>query len=125
MKNTYIEEGKKFLQTAKSLLQSKRFDITVAQDIAAMSGEKVIVGILDTYHYMPEGHTYTELLQDLAKKMAYPDEIREKLLQLDKYQNLCSLDPQDIPPPDEQVVKNALEAIEQLLQLHEQGRSKQ
>lgn len=114
--NTYIQEGKSYLQTAKSFHISRRFDLSVVQDLVAMSGEKIIVGILAFHDYMPEGHTYTELIKDLEKRISLSSADKKSLLNLDKQQNLCSLDPIATPAPNEQVVRDAIQAIERMLE---------
>ncbi len=95
-------EGKAFLKTASAAYaqQKKAFTTVILYNIIAMAIEKFVMTALMCEGKLPYNHTMKDLVEamDEAFPGAMPD-IREGLLQLDQYQEICDLDTFNIAGP--------------------------
>lgn len=95
-------EGKAFLKTASAAYaqQKKAFTTVILYNIIAMAIEKFVMTALMCEGKLPYNHTMKDLVE--AMDEAFPGAmsgIREGLLQLDQYQEICDLDTFNIAGP--------------------------
>lgn len=95
-------EGKAFLKTASAAYaqQKKAFTTVILYNIVAMAIEKFVMTALMCEGKLPYNHTMKDLVE--AMEEAFPgamSDIREGLLQLDQYQEICDLDTFNIAGP--------------------------
>lgn len=95
-------EGKAFLKTASAAYaqQKKAFTTVILYNIIAMAIEKFVMTALMCEGKLPYNHTMKDLVE--AMEEAFPgamSDIREGLLQLDQYQEICDLDTFNIAGP--------------------------
>lgn len=95
-------EGKAFLKTASAAYaqQKKAFTTVILYNIVAMAIEKFVMTALMCEGKLPYNHTMKDLVE--AMDEAFPgamSDIREGLLQLDQYQEICDLDTFNIAGP--------------------------
>ena len=95
-------EGKAFLKTAFAAYaqQKKAFTTVILYNIIAMAIEKFVMTALMCEGKLPYNHTMKDLVE--AMDEVFPcamADIREGLLQLDQYQEICDLDTFNIAGP--------------------------
>lgn len=111
----FLQDGEGYLKTALGAHERRKdiFTSEILYNIIAMAIEKFVMAALMRHGAMPYNHTMGDLVE--AMETTFPDamgDIREKLLELDKYQEICDLDTYNISPP-------AMEEIPSMLQLAE------
>ena len=95
-------EGKAFLKTAAAAYtqQKKAFTTVILYNIIAMAIEKFVMTALMCQGKLPNNHTMKDLVE--AMDEAFPGAmsgIREGLLNLDQYQEICDVDTFNITGP--------------------------
>jgi hypothetical protein len=95
-------EGKAFLKTASAayLQHKKAFTTVILYNIIAMAIEKFVMTALMFQGKLPYNHTMKDLVE--AMDDAFPGAmtgIREGLLNLDQYQEICDVDTFNITGP--------------------------
>lgn len=98
----FLKDGGAFLNTAqKAYIQSRRaFTPEILFNIITMSIEKFVMAAVMRYGSMPENHTMTDLVR--ALETVFPEDLthlKDGLLKLDSYQEICDLDSFAISPP--------------------------
>lgn len=119
----FLEEGEAYLHTAKSAYTNgrKAFTPEILYNIIAMSIEKLVMATLMKHGALPYNHTMADLV--FALDDVFPDyitEIREELLKLDSYQEICDVDSFSITPPMANEIPSMLHLGERLRQLLQQ-----
>ena len=102
----YKRDGEQFLKTAAAAHKRSKqgFSPEAHYNIACMAIEKLIMAFLMKNGDLAENHTMTDLVRSLEKHLELPHHLKEQLLFLDTYQEICALDdftikkvtPQDI-----------------------------
>lgn len=95
-------EGKAFLKTASAAYaqHKKAFTTVILYNIIAMAIEKFVMTALMCQGKLPNNHTMKDLVE--AMDEAFPGAmsgIREGLLNLDQYQEICDVDTFNITGP--------------------------
>lgn len=117
---TFFDEGKAFLLTATAAhqKQKKAFTPEILYNIIAMSIEKFVMAALMKHGALPYNHTMSDLVE--ALDTAFPAmirDVREQLLDLDKYQEICDVDAFTIRPPGADEIPGMLALGEKMQQL--------
>jgi len=98
----FWSEGKAFLKTASAAYaqRKKAFTTVILYNIIAMAIEKFVMTALMCEGKLPFNHTMKDLVE--AMDEAFPgamSDIREGLLNLDQYQEICDIDTFNISGP--------------------------
>ena len=109
----FFRAGSGYLNTAVGALARRRevFTPPILYNLIAMAIEKFVMAALMRYGAMPYNHTMTDLAE--AMEETFPGavaDIRDELLLLDSYQEICDLEGFSIAPP-------AMEKIPAMLDL--------
>ena len=98
----YLHEGDQYLTTARNAFAGQRhaFTAEILYNVIAMAIEKLVMGALMEQGKLPYNHT----MRDLAEAMEehFPGRlggIRDRLISLDAYQEICDLDTYHRQPP--------------------------
>ncbi|MBI5556622.1 MAG: hypothetical protein HY885_03215 [Deltaproteobacteria bacterium] len=98
----YLREGEQYLTTARRAFANQRqaFTAEILYNVIAMAIEKLVMGALMQSGNLPYNHT----MRDLAEAMEehFPGrlgDIKDRLLALDAYQEICDLDTYHRTPP--------------------------
>ncbi len=98
----FQRDGTAFLKTAVAAHAQRKIAFTpeILYNIIAMAIEKFVMAALMRHGAMPYNHTMKDLIE--AMEETFPgaiDCIREGLLELDTFQDICDLDGYRIIPP--------------------------
>ena len=107
----FLKDGNGYLGTAKSAYKNgnSRFTPEILYNLVAMAIEKFVMAALMRHGTMPYNHTMADLVE--AMEMTFPhavEDIRDGLLRLDTYQDICD-------PYDFTIIAPALEEIPGML----------
>lgn len=116
-------EGKAFLKTASAAYaqHKKAFTTVILYNIIAMAIEKFVMTALMCQGKLPNNHTMKDLVE--AMDEAFPGAmsgIREGLLNLDQYQEICDVDTFNITGPAMEEIPVMLDLATRLQDLVEQ-----
>jgi hypothetical protein len=104
----YRRDGEQFLHTATEAHNKKRkaFSTDTLYNVTCMAIEKLIMAFLMKNGDLAENHTMADLLRALQLHLGDIPDLAEKLMYLDTFQEICSLDEYIIHiPTEEDVVK--------------------
>ncbi|MEZ4526117.1 MAG: hypothetical protein R2941_09390 [Desulfobacterales bacterium] len=98
----YIEDGNRYLKTAVNGHENRKqvFTPEIIYNIVSMSIEKQIMGLLMYHNRLPENHTLRDLTDAMkefcsaekGKSVCFPDDLSEKLVAMDRFQEICCLE---------------------------------
>ncbi|HHB76334.1 MAG TPA: hypothetical protein ENK84_07300 [Desulfobulbus sp.] len=116
----FFQDGEAYLKTAAGAHKRRKeiFTAEILYNLVAMAIEKFVMAALMRHGAMPYNHTMVDLVE--AMEQNFPDamkELREPLLELDKYQEICDLDTYTIKPPTMGEIPSMLGLAEQLKSL--------
>ncbi|NOR23490.1 MAG: HEPN domain-containing protein [Desulforhopalus sp.] len=104
----YRRDGEKFLHTATEAYNKKKkaFSTDTLYNVTCIAIEKLIMAFLMKNGDLAENHTMADLLRALQLHLGDIPDLAEKLMYLDTFQEICSLDNFTIhTPSEEDVVK--------------------
>lgn len=104
----YRRDGEQFLHTATEAHNKKKkaFSTDTLYNVTCMAIEKLIMAFLMKNGDLAENHTMADLLRALQLHLGDIPDLAEKLMYLDTFQEICSLDEYTIHvPTEEDVVK--------------------
>jgi hypothetical protein len=104
----YRRDGEQFLHTATEAHNKKKkaFSTDTLYNVTCMAIEKMIMAFLMKNGDLAENHTMADLLRALQLHLGDIPDLAEKLMYLDTFQEICSLDNFTIHnPSEEDVVK--------------------
>jgi len=109
----FLADGSGYFNTAVGALVKKRevFTSQILYNLISIAIEKFVMAALMRYGAMPYNHTMRDLVE--AMEDTFPgalSDIRDELLLLDSYQDICDLEGFSIAPP-------AMEKIPAMLDL--------
>ena len=98
----FLQEGNQFLSTAQNAYSKGKqaFTAEVLYNLVAMAIEKFVMAALMRYGTMPYNHTMADLVG--AMEETFPgavEDMKDELLKLDSYPEICDLDGFSITPP--------------------------
>ncbi len=113
----FLHEGEAYLKTAHGAHAKGRqvFTPEILYNIIAMAIEKFVMAALMKYGALPYNHTMGDLVE--AMEETFPGalgEIKDKVLALDRYQEICDVDAFMIRPPKAEEIAGMLEIAAQL-----------
>jgi hypothetical protein len=80
--------------------------------LAAMGIEKIIAGLCQYFQQMPYDHTLSGLVAELARVCPIDPELIEQINQIERSDDMCTLDPERRTPPSDADVREVLAAGE-------------
>ena len=113
----FLREGRQYLNTARRAFAGRRqvFTAEILYNIIAMAIEKLVMAALMQSGNLPYNHT----MRDLAEAMEehFPGRlgnIKDRLLALDAFQEICDIDTFQIIPPSREDIPAMLELASEL-----------
>ena len=116
----FLKDGDGYLRTAVGAYKKQRkvFTPEILYNIIAMAIEKFVMAALMRHGALPYNHTMRDLVE--AMDETFPsaiDDLREGLLKMDQYQDICDLDGFRITPPEIKEIQGMLEMAQKLQRL--------
>ncbi len=106
----HIRDGRRYLKTAVNGGDRPAvFTNELRFQLAAMAIEKLIVGVCQYHHRMPVDHTLSGLAADLAPVCPLDGALVERIRQIERIDDMCSLAPARRLPPDDTQIQGILE----------------
>ena len=112
----WLIEGAQY-QKAGCSGNQKKFTPTIAYNILSMSLESYCMAIMDKHKYLPENHTIYDLVDGLERVISLDKQLKARILDLAKYQEICSIAAFKIASPDEDAIsefKSVIGLVEEL-----------
>ncbi len=103
----YYDEGKSYLNTCKKLIVNRGpFDNEFLYNLSVLAGERLVLGLLLSYDYIPASTSLSGMLQEGKDYYTLNDELKEGSRFLNKFQTFCSLEVVPfVAPKDEEMTK--------------------
>ncbi|MEA3546395.1 MAG: hypothetical protein U9R66_01935 [Thermodesulfobacteriota bacterium] len=98
----YLREGGQYLATAENGFAKRQnvFTTEILYNLIAMAIEKLVMGILMQSGNLPYNHTMKDLVEAMDEFLpGRLDGLRDRLIALDAYQDICDLESYSIKPP--------------------------
>lgn len=107
----YLRDGDAYLRTgiAAHAKGKKAFTPEILYNIVAMAIEKFVMAALMQRGALPYNHTMGDLVESMEE--VFPNamgDLKDKLLDLDRYQEICDVDAFTIIPPTTEEIPNML-----------------
>ena len=64
----------------------------IVYNLYAMALEKYAMAILDYHNKMPDNHTFSDLIDGLEKVVGLDEQLRKRVLDLERQQQICAFD---------------------------------
>lgn len=116
----FREEGRAFLRTAAAAHDKgkRAFTPEILYNIVAMAIEKMVMAVLMRQGAMPYNHTMRDLVEAMEQHLpdAMTPELRNGLLALDHFQDICALDSFTVVAPRQEEIP-AMLALAQSLEV--------
>jgi acyl-CoA thioesterase len=116
----FLRDGEGYLKTAVNAHENRKEIFTPENlyNVTAMAIEKFVMAALMRHGAMPYNHTMADLVEAMEKTFPHTmDDIREGLLALDKYQQICAIDTYNISPLSMDEILDMLELAQKVRQL--------
>jgi hypothetical protein len=98
---TYLVEGAQFMKTAEGGLKREAvFTPEILYNILGMAIEKYCMGLLFCHGTLADNHTFIDLVESMNRIVSLPSDLKEELLELQGYQEICSISHYVRKPPD-------------------------
>lgn len=112
----YITEGDQYLKTAVHGWKNRRhvFTTEIVYNIVSMAIEKHIMGYLLFNDRLPDNHTLTDLASAMDMEDGMDAKLQDQLVQMDRFQHICSLDAYQRMAPGEDEIKILIDIGEQI-----------
>lgn len=89
----FWERGESYLRLAeRGLDRPEKFNEEALYNIASMAIEGLFMGRFVSTGGLPRNHTLADLVEFEQERAGLPAELAERLLSMDAFQSLCSLD---------------------------------
>lgn len=114
---TFLREGQGYLRTAVNAHQKQKrvFTAEILYNMVAMAIEKFFMAALMRHGTMPMNHTMVDMM--IAMEQTFPHavtEIREAVIALDTYQQICDPWTYTMDPPEMAEIPSMLQLAEQI-----------
>ena len=111
----YYAEGESYLKTCKGLVgNKKKFDNEFLYHLAVLAGERLILGLLMSYDYIPAATSLTGMVIEGKSFYKYNDELLKGGRLINKFQNFCSLDVVALTVPNDEEMFKIVDYINSL-----------
>jgi HEPN domain-containing protein len=113
---SFNKEGDDYLKTALRAATKRRevFTAEILYNLAAMAIEKHIMALLMFHGDLADNHTMRDLVHSLERHLSLEPGLRERLLFLDTFQDICDLESYRHTPPGEAELAQILRTAEEV-----------
>jgi hypothetical protein len=112
---TCLAEARQFLKTAEGGLKREAvFTPEILYNVLGMAIEKYSMGLLFCHGTLADNHTFIDLVEAMSRIVSLPDDLKEELLALQGYQEICSLSHYARKSPDRAGILKMIETTRKL-----------
>lgn len=111
---TWLKNGDQYLKAGTPKKRKSRFSSDIQYNLLAMAFESYTMAISDFFNYLPENHTFTDLTRALDLLIAFPQDLKERILRYEDLQSICSVDEYQRSLPDAEGVDDLRDAVAQV-----------
>lgn len=106
----YLRDGEQFMHTAEEAARKRPevFSPEILYNLVAMAIEKYLMAYLMYHGDLAENHTMADLLRAIERHAGLQPELGERLLRLDRYQEICDMDSYQRRSPSTEEVPDIL-----------------
>lgn len=112
---TYYDEGKSYLKTCQKLIIKRgAFDNEFIYHLAVLAGERLALGLLLSYDWIPSSTSLSGMLQEGRDLYTFDKSLLEGARLINKFQNFCALDVAPLTVPEDEELEKIVKYIEQV-----------
>ncbi|NLD99493.1 MAG: hypothetical protein GX640_06425 [Fibrobacter sp.] len=110
----WLTDGEKYLKTAGGQSKAARFNTAYQYNVIAIALESFAMAILDYHGKLPDNHTFTDLIEALQTVIGLPDDLREKILEHEQTQKICSFTDYTRTEPTTEEINDFRDAVKKI-----------
>ncbi len=111
----YYDEGKSYLNTCNRLIKNKGiFDNEFIYNLAVLAGERLALGMLLSYDYIPASTSLTGMLKEGQDLYPLAKELIAGARIVNRFQVFCSLDVVPVTVPNDEELVEVVKYINQV-----------
>ena len=108
----WLEEGAKYERAGKGKDgKASKLSPVVVYNMLSMALESYSMGILDYFNDLADNHTFSDLIYCIERHIAIDPILKSKILELERYQRICSFSDFVISQADIDVNKSFEEVL--------------
>jgi hypothetical protein len=112
---TWLDHGNKYIKPCvPNKSKVKFFRPNIRYNLLSMAFESYVMGILDYYKFLPENHTYTDLIFALENVTPLDSGLKGRILKYENIQSICSVDKFIITEPSEDDLSDLYSAVKEI-----------
>ncbi len=113
--NFYYNEGKSYLGTCQRLIINRgAFDNEFIYHLAVLAGERLALGLLLSYDWIPSSTSLSGMLQEGRDFYTFDKSLLEGARLINKFQNFCALDVAPLTVPENEELEKIVKYIEKV-----------
>ncbi len=118
----YYDEGISYLNTCKKLIIKRgSFDNEFIYNLAVLAGERLALGLLLSYDYIPSATSLSGMLQEGKEFYTLDDELLKGARFINKFQFFCSLEVVPLTVPNDEELSSIVNYIQTIYDFSEQN----
>lgn len=107
----FYKEANDFCKAAYNAFEKKKFTNDTLYNIICMAIEKFLVSFLVFKGEMPANHTLSGLIEEIKLQFPVTKEMTESIYFIDRFQDICIIDPVERKEPNEQEMQKMVLAM--------------
>lgn len=111
----WLKEADQYMNAMAPEGKSSKFGTDIRYNLLSMSLESYIMAICDFHNYLPDNHTYTDLVIGLERILPLDENLKSRILKYENIQSICSIEKyhRDNQPQEQDLadLKNAVMEI--------------
>lgn len=111
----YYKEGLSYLKTCKGLLNNKKtFDNEFIYNLAVLAGERLALGLLLSYDYIPSATSLSGMIQEGKEFYEYDESLLTGARFINRFQFFCSLEVVPLTVPNDEEIERLVGYMEDI-----------
>lgn len=96
----WLEHGRQYEIAGSGKSGNSKFSPTIIYNLLSMSLESYCMAILDYHRTLPDNHTFTDLMNALERVCVIDPDLKRRVFELEKCQQICAFDDFEIARVD-------------------------
>jgi hypothetical protein len=88
----WLKNGDQYLKAVIPDGTKSRFDTDIRYNLLSMALEGYIMAITDYHNFLPDNHTYTDLMDGLERVVSVDPDLKQRILKHANIQSICSIE---------------------------------